>query len=219
MARLYYDYAKKLTLDYKNELTLDHTEKITPEYTEKVKAQVKHYCEKSRKCCDTYIVKANENELSYDDYNDMAVVYKNLGDFEESKELKQVFYEKAVYEHSRAIEILKSTSFSDFNTFLEFNAILLSNRGNVKEILGMTKECLKDLIMAELSFSDEKNINRIMDLIKKDIKWIDYCVQLILKENDNKLKGKNLIKKLEEYMEGIKEINPEIAVSLEKLNQ
>ncbi|PGT98558.1 hypothetical protein COD21_31660 [Bacillus cereus] len=68
-------------------------------------------------------------------------------------------------------------------------------------------------------FSDERYIDGIMNFIKNNNKWIDYCIQIILKENDKKLKGGNLIKKLEEYMESVKEINPEIAVSLEKLNQ
>lgn len=219
LSKLYFDYVKKLSFDYKKEISLDPKKELTPDYVEKSKAQVKHYCEKGRKCYDEYIIKANENELSYHDYNDMAVTYTNLGDLEESKELKQVFYEKAAQDHSKSIEILKSTSFSDRNTFLKFISILLTNRAYVKKHLGMIKESLEDLIEAELSFSDEEYINGIMDLVKKDTKWIEYCVQLILKENDNKLKGGNLIKKLEEYMESIKEINPEIAVSLEKLSQ
>ncbi|OTW90245.1 hypothetical protein BK702_09815 [Bacillus thuringiensis serovar cameroun] len=219
LAKLYFDYVKKISFDYNNEESLNNKKELAPDYVEKSKAQIKHYCEKARECYDKYVVKANENELGYYDYNAMAITYSNLGDYEESKELRQVFYEKAVHEHSKAIEDLKSTSFSDFNRFLQFNAILVSNRAYVKKTMGMIKEFLEDLIEAELSFSDEKYINDIMDLIKKDTKWIDYCVQIILKENDNKLKGANLIKKLEEYIESIKEINPEIAVSLEKLNQ
>ncbi|WP_141438363.1 hypothetical protein [Bacillus toyonensis] len=57
----------------------------------------------------------------------------------------------------------------------------------------------------------------IMNLIKSDSKWIDYCAQIILEKNDNKLKGEILIKKLEEYVESNEEINPEIALSLERL--
>ncbi|MED2710195.1 diadenylate cyclase [Bacillus toyonensis] len=201
LAKLYFDYAKKITLDDAD------------------KAKRKHYYAKARECFDKYIVKANENELNYHDYNDMGVTYKILGNIEESKELKQVFYEKAYHDYSKAIESIKSSAFLDLNTFLKFNSILLLNRSKVAENMGRIKESLDDLIQAELSFSDEKYINGIMELINKDIKWIDYCIQVILKENDNKSKGENFIKKLEEYVKDIKEINPEIAVSLEKLNQ
>ncbi|PFP69813.1 hypothetical protein COK07_29530 [Bacillus thuringiensis] len=208
-------YFAKLHLDYARKLTYDREKKLTPNLWK----QAKHYWGEARKCYDEYILKANEDELSYDEYNDVAIVYTNLGDFEKSTELKKVFYEKAVQDHSKAIEVLKSSLLSDRNNFLKFSAILLSNRARVKKSMGMIKESLEDLIKAELSFSDEKYINSIMDLIKKDINWIDHCVQILLKENDNKLKGRNLIKNLEEYMESIQEKNPEIAVSLEKLNQ
>ncbi|WP_342719874.1 hypothetical protein AAG068_27950 (plasmid) [Bacillus paramycoides] len=81
------------------------------------------------------------------------------------------------------------------------------------------RDSLEDLIEAELIFSDERYIDGIMDFIKNNIKWINYCVQIILKKNDNKSKGENLIKKLREYVESNEEINPQIAASLERLNQ
>lgn len=199
-------YLAKLYLDYAKEL-----------YTED-KTLSRQYFVKARERFDEYIVKANENELIYHDYNDIGVTYKNLGDFEESKKSKQALYEKSYQEYSNAIERIKLDTFSDSNIFLRNKSILLANRAQAAYDLEMIKESLEDFIEAELSFSDKRYIDGIMYLIKKDIKWINYCIQIILKESDNKLKGGNLIQKLEEYMESIKEINPEIAVSLEKLN-
>ncbi|MFI8708991.1 tetratricopeptide repeat protein [Bacillus sp. NPDC077411] len=175
-------------------------------YARKSETQKKHYYEKAREFYDKYIVKANENELNPHDYNQSGITYKVLGEFEKSEKLKQIFYQKAFHDYSKAIEILKSS------------AIIFSNRSNVAKKMGMIKESLEDLIEAEFISSNEEYINGIMDLIESDIKWIDYCIQIILEKNYNKSKGENLIKKLEEYVESIKEINPEIAVSLERLN-
>ncbi|MGR5997818.1 diadenylate cyclase [Bacillus cereus] len=216
LAILYSDYIKKLFLDYNKKLKLDHTKNTNSDSAKKLKRQIKQHCEKARECYDKYVVKSNENELAFYDYNGMGVIYKALGDLEGSKESRQVFYEKAVQDYSKAIEILNLSPFSGLDAS---KSIIFSNRANAKKNMGMNKEYLDDLIEAELIYPNENNINSIIDLVKKDIKWIDYCVQRILKDKDNKLKGSNLIKKLEEYMEGMKEINPEIAVSLEKLNQ
>ncbi|WP_074594424.1 diadenylate cyclase [Bacillus cereus] len=219
LATLYFDYINKIFSEYSKEKNIERTKKTTSDYAKKLKVQLKEHCKKAIECYDKYVIKSNEHALAYSDYNDMAIINKAFGDLEESKESRQVLYEKAVQGYSKAIERIKLRSFSDENTFLKHNAVLLANRSKAKKSMGMIKEFLEDIIEAELSFSDDKYIDYIMDFIKNNNKWIDYCVQIILKQKDNKLKGENLIKKLEEYMESIKEINPEIAVSLEKLNQ
>ncbi|WP_259418233.1 diadenylate cyclase [Bacillus toyonensis] len=219
LATLYFDYINKIFSEYSKEKNIERTKKTTSDYAKKLEVQLKEHCKKAIECYDKYVIKSNEHALAYSDYNDMAIINKAFGDLEESKESRQVLYEKAVQAYSKAMERIKLRSFSDENTFSKHNSILLTNRSKAKKSMGMIKEFLEDIIEAELSFSDDKYIDYIMDFIKNDNKWIDYCVQIILKEKDNKLKGENLIKKLEEYMESIKEINPEIAVSLEKLNQ
>ncbi|AXN38150.1 tetratricopeptide repeat protein [Peribacillus butanolivorans] len=175
------------------------------DYARETKTQKNHYYEKARKIFDKYIVKANENELNLHDYNNSAIVYKVLSDFEESKNSKQTLYQKALHDYSKAIEVSKP------------NAILFSNRSNLLKEMRMIKESLEDLIEAEFISSSEKYINGIMNLIKSNAELIDYCIQIILEKSDNKLKGDNLIKKLGEYGNSIREKNPEIAASFEKL--
>ncbi|PGP55227.1 hypothetical protein COA00_32260 [Bacillus cereus] len=129
---------------------------------------------------------------------------------EKDKKTKQMLYQKAFNNYSKALEFSRTMTLKAFRT-------VLSNRSNVAEIMGMIKETLEDLIEAELISSNEESINRIMNLINSNSKWFDYCVQIILEKSDNKSVGENLIKKLEEYVESNEEINPEIAASLEKL--
>ncbi|MED3542305.1 diadenylate cyclase [Bacillus toyonensis] len=179
---------------------------------EEVEVQKKLCYEKARDIFEKYIIKENENEIIAHDYNRSAITYKLLGDFEECKKTKQMFYQKALNSYSKALEFSGTINLKSLRT-------LLTNRSNVTESMGMIKESLEDLIEAELISSNEESINRIMDLINSDSKWIDYCVQIILEKNDNKSKGENLIKKLKEYVESNEEINPEIAASLERLNQ
>ncbi|MDA2318522.1 tetratricopeptide repeat protein [Bacillus cereus group sp. BfR-BA-01511] len=175
-------------------------------YARKPCIEEKHCYEKAREFYDKYIIKANENELDFHDYNHSAITYEALGDLEKSSKIKQMFYQKSFHDYSKAIEIIKS------------NAILFSNRSSVTKKMGMIKETLEDLIEAEFISSNEKYIVRIMNIIESDIEWIDYCVQIILEKDDNKSKGENLIKRLEEHVENIKEIHPEIAAALERLN-
>ena len=173
---------------------------------EEVTAQKKNYYKKAREIYDTYIVEENENEIKRFDYNRSALTYKALGDWEKCKKTKQMLYQKAFNNYSKALEFSRTMT-------------VLSNRANVAERMGMIKETLEDLIEAELISSNEERINRIMNLINSNSKWYDYCIQIILEKSDNKSKGENLIKKFEEYVESNEEIIPGIAASLEGLNQ
>ncbi|MBJ8077505.1 DNA integrity scanning protein DisA nucleotide-binding domain protein [Bacillus cereus group sp. N12] len=179
---------------------------------EEIEVQKKLCYEKARDVYEKYIVKENEKEINVYDYNRSAITYKHLGNFEECTKTKQMFYQKAFNNYTKAIELSRTMNSESRRT-------LLSNRSNVTESMGMIKESLEDLIEAEWISSNEESINRIMNLINNDSKWIDYCVQIILEKNDNKSKGEDLIKKLKEYVESNEEINPEVAASLERLNQ
>ncbi|PHF26664.1 hypothetical protein COF82_24255 [Bacillus wiedmannii] len=168
--------------------------------------------ERAREIYDIFIVEENENEINGFDYNRSAVTYKILADLKKYKKTKQMLYQKAFNNYSKALEFSKTMTLNSFRT-------VLLNRATVAEDMGMIKETLGDLIEAELISSNKGIINRIMDLINSDSKWFNYCVQIILEKSDNKSVGENLIKKLEEYVESKEEINPEIAASLERLNK
>ncbi|MDF9663783.1 tetratricopeptide repeat protein [Bacillus wiedmannii] len=215
-------YEKGLDIAGRNTILVENYRNLVRLYIEcarKTEEKAKYYCEKARKICDIYIVKANENELNIHDYNRSGIAYRVLGDFEESKKLKQILYRNAFHDYTKSIEILKSRKFSSPSIFSKNFAILLLNRSKVTKRMGMIKETLEDLIEAEFNFSNEENIDSILNLIENNIKWVDYCVQIILEKNDYKSKGEILIKKLEEYMENNNEINPEIAAALERLNE
>lgn len=185
LANLYFYYAREIELSKKQE--------------------IQNY-EKASENFEKYIVKSNENELDLHDYNNSAIVYNMLGDYANSKKLEQNFYQKALRNFGKAIEVSK------------FNTVLFSNRARLLKSMGMFKESMEDLIEAEFISSSEDYINRIIDLIKYNVELLEYCVQIILKKDENKLRGNNLINKLREYGESIREINPEIAATFQKLD-
>ncbi|OXS70214.1 hypothetical protein B1B04_18800 [Lysinibacillus sp. KCTC 33748] len=190
-----YRYWAKLHFDYARET--------------KNKEQRIHNYEEAKIIFDEYLVKANENELNLHDYNDCALVYKFLGDNDTTEKLRTTFHQKAHLNYSKAIEVSDSKDIG--------NASLFFNRSNVRKEMGMFKESLEDLITAEFIKSSEVYINSFMDLIQSNNEWIDYCIQIINKKRDNDLKGENLIKKLREYGDSIREQSPEIAASFENL--
>ncbi|MEI2472898.1 hypothetical protein V8V75_25685, partial [Peribacillus frigoritolerans] len=111
-----------------------------------------------------------------------------------------------LYDFSKAIEI--STS----------NAILFYNRSKLMKKMGMIKESLEDLIEAEFIDSNEQYINDVINLIKGNIEFLDYCVKIILEKSDDKSSVDNLIKRLEEYGNNFKEQTPEVSATLERLH-
>lgn len=162
-----------------------------------------YYLEEADKIYDKYVIKANENDLNLHDYNDSAITYNYLGNSTELK--REVYYQKSFHNFSKAIELSQP------------NAILFSNRSLLLLDMGKIKEALEDLINAEFITSSEDYINRIMNLIQVDGGLVNNCIQIIQDKNENDLNGEKLIEKLKQYGDSIKDKNPEVAVSFEKL--
>jgi tetratricopeptide (TPR) repeat protein len=202
-------YKKGLAVAGTNIIIVNHYRNLAISYfhyAREVKSEKRQYFEEAINIFDKYIVKSNENELTLHDYNNRAISFMWIGDVENEKDSRHMYFKKAFNDFSKAIEISKS------------NATLFYNRSKLMKKMEMIKECLEDLIEAEFIASNEKYINDVINLIKGNIELLDYCVRIILEKSDDKSSGDNLIKRLEEYGNNFKEQTPEIATTLERLH-
>lgn len=151
---------------------------------------------------DEYFTLAKESEIDFHFYNNRAISLECIGDLEKNKIEKKNLYLKAKESYTDSIKLKKGN-------------ILYSNRSGLNRKLGLIRECLEDLILAELIASDSDYIKEI----KKIIKDSDFFKEALIIYSENRKIGQaseDLEKVFEEFHSTLKANSPEVAVTLEK---
>ncbi|WP_334072655.1 MULTISPECIES: diadenylate cyclase [Paenibacillus] len=151
---------------------------------------------------DEFFTLAKESKIDHHFYNNRAISLECIGDLEKNKIEKKNLYLKAKESYTNSINLKKSN-------------VLYSNRSGLNKKLGLIKECLEDLIFAELIASNSNYIKKIKEIIKDSDLFREALI--IYSENRTNSQASNDLEKFfEEFHSTLKVTNPEVAVTLEE---